>query len=151
MLEVPWLAVELREWFASHRLTFPCSSIIILPSRYSSSSRLHSTRTRFDPPTSIYHQLWIKWKKERNVFLKVKKIENDSKSKGIRRQVWTKIRFEVAYPRRILEEKTKYLTSVSRARLFLSLTAGAGTRCMSLLSSSPNLFLSFLTSCILGT
>ena len=22
MLEVPWLAVELREWFASHRLTF---------------------------------------------------------------------------------------------------------------------------------
>ena len=30
MLEVPWLAVELREWFASHRLTFPCSSIIIL-------------------------------------------------------------------------------------------------------------------------
>ena len=31
MLEVPWLAVELREWFASHRLTFPCSSIIILP------------------------------------------------------------------------------------------------------------------------
>ena len=32
MLEVPWLAVELREWFASHRLTFPCSSIIILSS-----------------------------------------------------------------------------------------------------------------------
>jgi len=28
MLEVPWLAVELREWFASHRLTFPCSSTL---------------------------------------------------------------------------------------------------------------------------
>ena len=34
MLEVPWLAVELREWFASHRLTFPCSSIISLPFLY---------------------------------------------------------------------------------------------------------------------
>ena len=37
--------------------------------------------------------------------------------------------------------KSKLMSGLDNTRLFMSLTAGAGTRCMSLLSSSPSLFL----------
>ena len=66
MLEVPWLAVELREWFASHRLTFPCSSLKTNEMKHKRRRKIHWQIVYWFPKRKRKkrNKCWFKDKKE---------------------------------------------------------------------------------------
>ena len=120
MLEVPWLAVELREWFASSRSTFHWSflsskQVLICPDQ--------------QPSAPVIQQL-IPWS-DSWFFL-------SNRSRDPLYSQMLSFRSVFIY-QRLEKRRGKPRAGTDNTCLFMSLTAGAGTRCLAVRPLIPSI------------